>query len=347
MIESIKNINSRKNKWTRLHLLILLCPPKLYAKAGSEVAGRAKGVIMFKMKYMLLALALASAILPAHAMKRSMALAGKRIVKPFVNGVEPATEKFVYDTLDAAYPELCKQEIRLIEYDRKGFAVDKARDKTTDILWVPIVDRELDLAHKFKKEQKALNFWQANDKLATLDKDYHCYNIQQESILERNAALKQARLLHMYYLLENAGRACQPSTIDFWKAAILHEGAHIKYQDSKHNCSYKKKYAALQNLKQPSLFTVLNKTLCMLPHFMRAYYSEWRADYEITQRADNIAVVKAIHANFKSIAAYKKKGESATLHSKMLEILECHPSYNRRAQYFKKAIERLETSKKD
>lgn len=260
------------------------------------------------------------------------------------NPLSADTQQTIFNFIYAAYPEIRNFDIEIIENSSTGFAVINTNNKV--YLLVPFAEKEF---------QRALELKEKN---------------MQGFTSEKLNELKGEHTIPQYIALEEAkGKAMQPTTINTWKAILLHEASHIAHRDGATinpapyvivllGAEKLKNIMGLDSakyIKSPIINNLLKgvgsiasfplKMLFCSAYFtIQNYWREYRADHDAIEKTTNPKLLQAKSKCFNDLPQFTPTTE----HQKIAYYLvDTHLAHKTRAEYFKKAGDKLEHQRND
>lgn len=253
---------------------------------------------------------------------------------------------FVLNTLLKAYPELRTRTIAIKDNMKKeGFQVGQGiteQGREWSIVHVPFTKKEVLLAERLKRDNSVLHADQMYNKLVLAGFVDLANSLFKD---KRNRAFQKLWESKVHTLLEENGFACRSTTLDLWQGILLHEGAHLLYNDSIEVLPMEDALQQLKSIENPSKDTFVDLLEQILPAYKQSYLAEYRADQESIQRTDSVAVLRALSAYHQDQVFWKQVfsvGVQKSLPQRIDSLFKSHPADSIRAQYFAQAADALE-----
>lgn len=262
-----------------------------------------------------------------HAMRKALTASSKYL--------------FVRNTLVKAYPELCDRPI-LVQDNMKevGFSV-QFDEENREVVNVPFVEEELLKAERLKKEGTTIDTEELIIKLNAAGLKRIAMNV----IHHRNNSVYKMRWFpKIFSLLAGYGFACSNTTLDVWQGLLIHEGAHMLYQDYK-EASLEDQLHILEETKYISLPALCTLLETIVPLYKRSCIAEYRADQESIKRIQDATMLRLLSTYYADQGFWCimfTDGADKPLTATMEDLFSPHPQDELRAAYFAQAADALE-----
>ncbi len=223
-----------------------------------------------------------------------------------------------------------------------GFSVQSAEEnKDIDVVNVPFTEAELLQAEQLKKEGKTIDTEELMLKLSAAGYKRILMNV----ITQRhNNIYKRRWYPKIFSLLERYGYACSNTTFDLWQGLLIHEGAHMLYQDHKEAC-LEDQLQVLFEARNHSLRALSNLLETIMPLYKGSCIAEYRADQESIKRIQDATKLRLLSTYHDDQGFWKlmfNDGREKPASVKMEELFSPHPEDIMRSQYFAQAADMLE-----
>lgn len=257
---------------------------------------------------------------------------------------------FVRSTLLHAYPELYNRFLLVQEnMQEHGFDVRQLvaqENSRVDVVSVPFTEDELLKAEQLKKDGKTIGTQELAVKLRVAGFKRLSMNV----INYRNTSIYKERWYpKLFSLLERYGYACRNTTLDLWQGLLIHEGAHMLYQDNK-DPLVEDELKLLEEIKNPSRQELCSLLETLIPLYKRECIAEYRADQESIKRIQNAAMLRLLstyHADQGFWHTMFTDGQEQPVSLRIEHLFSPHPPDAMRAAYFAQAADVLEKKLRD
>lgn len=249
---------------------------------------------------------------------------------------------FVRNTLVQAYPELSGRHMLVQENVKEvGFSVQLDHTENRDVVNVPFTEAELLQAEQLKKDGKTIGTEELMVKLSAAGYKRILMNVINQ---RHNGIYKKRWYPKIFSLLERYGYACSNTTFDLWQGLLIHEGAHMLYQDHKEAC-LEEKLQVLLEARNHSLRALSNLLETIMPLYKSSCIAEYRADQEAIKRIQDATMLRLLSTYHADQGFWKimfNDGRDKPLSVRMEELFSPHPEDAMRDKYFAQAARDLE-----